>query len=81
MLTGSKDPPMTPSLDYTIVVEPILAEDGGGFLAVVTELPGCMSDGETETDSISNARDAIAAWIAHAASKGQKPPKPMRQRY
>ena len=71
---------MTPSIDYNIVVEPILAEDGGGFLAVVPELPGCMSDGETEADAIGNARAAIADWVAHASAEGRKAPKPMRQR-
>jgi predicted RNase H-like HicB family nuclease len=72
---------MMPSIEYKIVVEPLPPEEGGGFLAVVPELPGCMSDGETEADAISNAQEAILDWIAHAASKGQKPPKPMRQRY
>lgn len=72
---------MTPSSEYKIVVEPLPLEEGGGFMALVPELPGCMSDGETEAEAISNARDAIATWIALAASKGQKPPKPMRQRY
>jgi antitoxin HicB len=72
---------MMPSSEYKIVVETLPPEDGGGFLALVPELPGCMSDGETEADAIRNAQDAIAAWIAHAASKGQNPPKPMRQRY
>lgn len=72
---------MTPSRDYGIDVEPLPLEEGGGFLAVVPELPGWMSDGETEAEALSNAQAAIVDWIAHAASKGQKPPKPMRRYY
>jgi predicted RNase H-like HicB family nuclease len=29
------------------------AEDGGGFLLTVPDLPGCMSDGETEAEGVS----------------------------
>lgn len=31
---------------YRIVVQPLPAEDGGGYLAYVPDLPGCMADGE-----------------------------------
>ena len=72
---------MTPDSGYKIVVEPLSSEDGGGFLAVVPELPGCMSDGETEAEAVTNVQDAIAAWIALTVSKGQEPPKPMKQRH
>ena len=72
---------MTPDSGYKIVVEPLSSEDGGGFLAVVPELPGCMSDGETEAEAVTNVQDAIVAWIALTVSKGQEPPKPMKQRH
>ena len=32
---------------YPVVIEPLAPEDGGGFVATVPDLPGCMSDGET----------------------------------
>jgi predicted RNase H-like HicB family nuclease len=72
---------MMSSSGYRIDIEPLPSDEGGGFLAVVPELPGCMSDGETEAEAFSNAQEAIIDWIAHAASKGQKPPKPMRRYY
>ncbi|CAN5463814.1 type II toxin-antitoxin system HicB family antitoxin [soil metagenome] len=72
---------MTPSSEYKVVLEPLPLDEGGGFMALVPELPGCMSDGETEAEAMSNAQDAIATWISMAASKGQEPPKPMKQRY
>lgn len=64
---------------YSITVEPIPPEDGGGYLAFVPDLPGCMSDGETEAEAIENAHDAISAWIAHANADGRPVPSPKRQ--
>ena len=32
---------------YAVVIELLSDEDGGGFLAIVPDLLGCMSDGET----------------------------------
>jgi predicted RNase H-like HicB family nuclease len=37
--------------DYQVDVSPLAAELGGGFVAIVPELPGCMSDGETPQDA------------------------------
>jgi antitoxin HicB len=42
------------------MIEPLSEEDGGGFLATVAELPGCMSDGETRAEALANVEDAIA---------------------
>lgn len=56
---------------YTINVEPLSREDGGGFLAIVPELPGCMSDGETESEAIQNAHDAILCWHEAAQENGR----------
>ena len=33
------------SLTYPIVIQPLPSDEGGGFLALVPDLPGCMSDG------------------------------------
>ena len=72
---------MMPSVAYSIIVEPILAEDGGGFLASVPDLPGCKSDGETEAEALKNAREAITDWLAHATVEGRKLSKPNRPRF
>src|SRR6185503_13010981 len=47
-------------LEYCVLIEPLPLEDGGGFLATVPDLPGCMSDGETPLEAIANVQDAIA---------------------
>ena len=65
-----------PGRDYPIVIEPLSEGDGGGFLATVPDLPGCMSDGETREDAARNVADAIAAWIAEARTLGRPIPEP-----
>jgi antitoxin HicB len=65
-------------LDYLVIVEPLSEADGGGYLARAPELPGCMSDGETPEEAVTNVQDAIAAWIESTEEDGQKPPSPGR---
>jgi antitoxin HicB len=66
-------------LDYPVLIEPLSAEDGGGFLATVPDLPGCMSDGESAEEALSNVRAAIAEWIEEARTLGRAIPPPSRR--
>lgn len=66
-------------LKYPVIVEPLAAEDGGGFVATVPDLPGCMSDGETPQDALANVEDAIRAWIEAAQELGHAIPQPTRR--
>lgn len=66
--------------DYAVVIEPLPEEDGGGFLATVPDLPGCMSDGETRAEAAANAEDAIAAWLEEATALGRPIPTPSPRR-
>jgi antitoxin HicB len=66
-------------LEYPVVVEPLPAEDGGGFVATVPDLPGCMSDGATPEEALTNVQDAIASWIEAAQDLGHAVPKPSRR--
>ena len=59
---------------YSIIVESLSEQDGGGFLATVPDLPGCMSDGPTREIAIRNAEDAIACWIEAAVEMGRDIP-------
>lgn len=61
---------------YRVIIEPLSEEDGGGFIATVPELPGCMSDGETRQEALANAEDAIATWIYCAEQMGRPVPAP-----
>lgn len=59
---------------YSIVLRELSAEDGGGWLAEIPDLPGCMSDGETPQQAIENLEDAKIAWIETALKRGQDIP-------
>lgn len=63
-------------LTYPVVIEPLSEEDGGGFVALVPDLPGCMSDGETPEEAVANVQDAIAAWMEAATDHGRPIPAP-----
>lgn len=52
--------------DYEIDVRPLPASLGGGYIAVVPDLPGCMSDGETPEEALANGYDAAEAWLETA---------------
>jgi antitoxin HicB len=64
--------------DYGVDIRPLSVEQGGGFLAIVPELPGCKSDGETPQEALTNAYDAILCWIEAAEEMGRQVPRPAR---
>jgi antitoxin HicB len=65
-------------LEYPIVIEPLPADEGGGFVALVPDLPGCMSDGETAEGALASVIDAVTAWIEEARAIGRAIPVPSR---
>lgn len=65
-------------LEYPVIVEPLSEDDGGGFAALVPDLPGCMSDGETPEEAIANVQGAIQTWIETAKDLGRTIPAPSR---
>ena len=46
------------------------------FLAEVPELPGCMADGHSYQEAVSNAEIIINEWIETAKKLGREIPKP-----
>jgi antitoxin HicB len=67
------------SLAYPVIIAPLSPADGGGFLATVPDLPGCMSDGETPEEAIANVIDAIEEWIDASRQMGRDVPAPSRE--
>jgi predicted RNase H-like HicB family nuclease len=59
-----------------VVLRPLSAEDGGGWVALVPDLPGCMSDGESADEALHNVKDAIEEWKGAAARLGRPVPHP-----
>jgi predicted RNase H-like HicB family nuclease len=66
------------SLEYPVIISPLSEEDGGGFLATVPDLPGCMSDGETPAEAIENVQDAIEEWLDLARKLEREIPTPSK---
>ena len=62
--------------DYEVDIRPLSEEDGGGFVATVPALPGCMSDGATPHEALTNAYDAIECWMEAALEAGREIPAP-----
>ena len=46
-------------INYPFTIRPLEAEEGGGYLIEFTDLPGCISDGETPQEAMSNGQDAL----------------------
>ena len=65
-------------LEYPVIIEPLPEHEGGGFVALVPDLPGCMSDGETAEAALASIQDAVTAWIEEATALGRPIPPPSR---
>jgi predicted RNase H-like HicB family nuclease len=46
------------------------------FVAEVPELPGCMADGSTYEEALTNARIVIDEWVETAKAIGREVPEP-----
>lgn len=68
--------PPWPFEAYSHIISPLADEEGGGFLITFPDIPGCMSDGDTEEEAIINGRDAFAAMISALHDMGREIPAP-----
>ena len=50
--------------------------EDNAFIAEVPELPGCMADGGTYQDALSNIEVIISEWIETAKELGRAIPEP-----
>jgi antitoxin HicB len=65
---------MTIKPKYSVLIRALPPDDGGGWLAIVPDLPGCSSDGETQMEALKNVEDAIDTWLATAQKHGHPIP-------
>jgi antitoxin HicB len=63
-------------LDYPFTIRTLDKEEGGGYLIEFPDLPGCMSDGESIEEAITNGYDAVVCWVKAAKESGRDVPKP-----
>ncbi len=62
------------SIKYELIV--YWNEEDRCFVVEVPELPGCMADGETYEQAVSNAQKVIEEWIETAQELNRPIPKP-----
>lgn len=56
------------------------SEEDNSYIAEVPELPGCMADGQTYSEALSNAEVVIEEWIETAKSLGRPIPAPKKDK-
>jgi predicted RNase H-like HicB family nuclease len=59
---------------YEIII--FWSEEDNAYVAEVPELPGCMADGKTYQEAITNAERVIQEWIDTATELGRPIPRP-----
>jgi predicted RNase H-like HicB family nuclease len=62
------------SIKYELII--FWSDADNSFVVEVPELPGCMADGETYEQAVSNARRVIEEWIETAREIGRDVPEP-----
>lgn len=62
------------SIKYELII--YWSDEDGAFVVEVPELPGCMADGETYEQAVTNARQVIEEWIETARELGRTIPEP-----
>ena len=53
------------NLNYPLQITKIAEDEGGGYLAEIPLLKGCMSDGESTDEAIENVNEAKKEWIEY----------------
>ena len=61
-------------IKYEVII--FWSEEDQAFLAEVPELPGCMADGATYQQALSNVEVVIQEWIETARQLGRAVPEP-----
>ena len=67
------------ALQYPVVI--YWSEEDQTFLAEVPDLPGCLADGQTQTEALTNAAVIIEEWLemAHELNRPIPAPSPRLQ--
>lgn len=65
---------MKPEYRYEVII--YWSDEDNAFLAEVPELAGCMADGATYAEALSNVEQIIGEWIETAEALGRPIPAP-----
>jgi predicted RNase H-like HicB family nuclease len=61
---------------YPFTVRPLTEDEGAGYLIEFPDVPGCMSDGATPEEAITNGRDALKSALLTMMEFGDTIPEP-----
>ena len=62
------------SIKYELII--YWSESDSAFIVEVPELPGCMADGQTYIEAVTNVEIVIQEWIETAQELGRHIPIP-----
>ncbi|MGB4335274.1 MAG: type II toxin-antitoxin system HicB family antitoxin [Chromatiaceae bacterium] len=63
-----------PTTRYELII--YWSDRDGCFLVEVPKLPGCMADGRTYGEAVTNAEQIIGEWVETAQELGRDIPEP-----
>ncbi len=63
-----------PTLLYPLIC--FWSEEDQAYLVEVPDLPGCMADGSSQTEALTNARIIIQEWLDFSEELGNPIPAP-----
>ena len=62
------------TMKYRVLVE---VDEDGVFVAEVPSLPGCVSQGASQDEALTNVREAISLYIESLEERGEPVPPPI----
>ena len=65
-------------MSYTVILE---READGGFVVSVPALPGCVSQGDSREEALSNIREAIELYVEDCREAGDPIPEEAGREY
>lgn len=63
-------------MKFRIIVQP---DEDGVFVAECPTLPGCISQGATRHEAVTNIQDAIGGYLASLKKHGEPAPLPISE--
>ncbi len=67
---------MVAAMKFRVIIEP---DEEGVFVAECPSLPGCISQGQTREEAVTNIKDAIAGYLASLKKHGEPVPLPITE--
>lgn len=68
--------PEIATMKFRVVIEP---DEDGVFVAECPSLPGCVSQGKTREEALTNVKDAISGYLASLRKHDEPVPLPITE--